>query len=280
MATNVQDRVASSAGSDRTSGRDIETIVEEFTGEPALAQDLTPAAGPDASASLTPRAKSSLAKKLAKSLGFHSHKDDTSDTAAAKKAGPGQKSSPAEPDAKQQSERGVHFTSQDFSNRPVSGAGAPHPAATLAASTRTSSSSSAADKQLVAGMSGNGKYISPFLSAQHQPSGALTEVSTFYSPTSSFNSVASSRVPKALSASLDDDGSQMRKSRMAPGNPMSYSGDLEQMRHRPSMLEQTSGEEHTVSGILSAKSHRSSALSLKSMDGRHTHVVSVCNNHP
>ncbi len=89
MATHVEGRVVSSTGSDRTSGRDIDTIreVDEFTGEPAPSQDSGSSAGPDTSVVLTPRAKSSLAKKLAKSLGFHSHKDSTLDATAKRRAG-------------------------------------------------------------------------------------------------------------------------------------------------------------------------------------------------
>lgn len=258
----MQGRVASST-SDRTSSRDIETIVEEFSGEPAQTQEISTEAASDASASLTPRAKSSLAKKLAKSLGFHGHKDSKSEAPTVEKAGPEQHSPQIESGAKQ-SDRGVHFTSQTAQERPASASSA------AAAGTRTSSSSSAADKQILLGTNGNVKYVSPFQTAQQQPSGALSEAGAFYSPTSSFNSVASSRVPKALSASLDDDASQLRRSRMAPGNnPQSQSGDLEQMKRKPSVLEQASEEDRTVSGILSAKSRRSSTTySVRSVDGK------------
>lgn len=263
MATHVEGRVVSSTGSDRTSGRDIDTIreVDEFSGEPAPSQD---SGSSDTSVVLTTRAKSSLAKKLAKSLGFHSHKDSTLDATAHKKAGTEQHER-QERDDKQSPDRGVHFNSQTTSDRPAS---VTKSVVTVAASTVASSGSSTADKQAVSGTGGNGKYVSPFQTAQHQPSGTLTEASAFYSPNSSFNSVASGRVPSALSASLDDDGSQMRKSRMAPGNPLSYSGDLEQLKPRPSMPDQPAGDERTASGVLSAKSRRSSAYSLKSMDGK------------
>jgi hypothetical protein len=272
MASHVEGRVVSNTGSDRTSGRDIETIreVDEFSGEPAPSQGSGSSAGPDTSAVLTSRAKSSLAKKLAKSLGFHSHKDSTLNATADKRAGSEQHER-QEPDDKQSSDRGVHFNSQTTSDRPASVAKSVVP---LVASTGTFSGSSAADKQAFPGTGGNGKYVSPFQTAQHQPSGTLTEASAFYSPNSSFNSVASGRVPKALSASLDDDGSQMRKSRMAPGNPLSYSGDLEQLKPKPSMPDQPAGDERTASGRLSAKSRRSSAISLKSMDGKLIHSPS------
>ena len=268
MATHVEGRVVSSTGSDRTSGRDIDTIreVDEFSGEPAPSQDSGSSAGPDTSVALTPRAKSSLAKKLAKSLGFHSHKDSTLDTTANKRAGSEQHER-QEQDAKQSPDREVHFNSQTSSDHPAS---VTKSVVTLAASTGTSSGSNTA----FSSTGGNGKYVSPFQTAQHQPSGTLTEASAFYSPNSSFNSVASGRVPKALSASLDDDGSQMRKSRMAPGNPLSYSGDLEQLKPKPSMLDQPAGDERAASGVLSAKSRRSSAFSLKSMDGKPIHSPS------
>ena len=266
MATHVEGRVVSSTGSDRTSGRDIDTIreVDEFTGEPAPSQDSGSSAGPDTSVVLTPRAKSSLAKKLAKSLGFHSHKDSTLDATAKRRAGSEQHER-QEQDDKQSPDRGVHFNSQTTSDRPAS---VTKSVVTVTASTGASADSSTPDKQAVSGTGGNGKYVSPFQTAQHQPSGTLTEASAFYSPNSSFNSVASGRVPKAMSASLDDDGSQMRKSRMAPGNPLSYSGELEQLKPKPSMPDQPAGDERTASGVLSAKSRRSSAYSLKSMDGK------------
>ncbi|KAL0031206.1 hypothetical protein WJX77_009499 [Trebouxia sp. C0004] len=240
MATHVESRVVSSTGSDRTSGRDIETIreVDEFSGEPAPSQDSGSSAGHDTSGALTPRAKSSLAKKLAKSLGFHSHKDSTRDATANKRAASEQHER-QEPDDKQSPDRGVHFNSQTTSDRPAS---VTKSVVTLVASSGTSSGSTAADKQAFPGTGGNAN------------------------PNSSFNSVASGRVPKALSASLDDDSSQMRKSRMAPGNPLSYSGDLEQLKPKPSMPDQPAGDERTASGMLSAKSRRSSAYSLKSMD--------------
>ena len=262
MATHVEGRVVSSTGSDRTSGRDIDTIreVDEFSGEPAPSQDSGSSAGPDTSVVLIPRAKSSLAKKLAKSLGFHSHKDSTLDATANNRAA-------SEQDDKQSPDRGVHFNSQTTSDRPAS---VTKSVVTVTASTGASADSSTPDKQAVSGTGGNGKYVSPFQTAQHQPSGTLTEASAFYSPNSSFNSVASGRVPKAMSASLDDDGSQMRKSRMAPGNPLSYSGDLEQLKPKLSMPDQPAGDERTASGVLSAKSRRSSAYSLKSMDGKLT----------
>ena len=275
MATHVEGRVVSSTGSDRTSGRDIDTIreVDEFSGEPAPSQDSGSSAGPDTSIVLTPRAKSSLAKKLAKSLGFHSHKDSTLDATANKRVGSEQHERQEQVD-KQSPDRGVHFNSQTTSDRPAS---VTKSVVTLAASTGASSGSSTVDKQALSGTGGNGKYVSPFQTAQHQPSGTLTEASAFYNPNSSFNSVASGRVPKALSASLDDDGSQMRKSRMAPGNPLSYSGDLEQLKPKPSMPDQPAGDERTASGVLSAKSRRSSAYSLKSMDGKPIHSPSLVN---
>lgn len=263
MAAHVQDRVASIAGSDRTSGRDIDTIreVEEFSGEPAPSQDSSSSIVLDTSAASTPRAKSSLAKKFAKSLGFHSHKDSAGDGNAAKKAGPPQDGH-QDSDGMQNSERGVHFDGQATPDRPAT-------AISAAATSRVSSVSTGSDKPTASVATGNGKYLSPFETAQPQPSGALTEASAFYSPTSSFNSVASSRVPKALSASLDDEGSQMRKSRMAPGYPLSSSGELEQLKAKPSMLDQIPGEDRTVSGILSTKSRHSSAYSVKSTDGMH-----------
>lgn len=268
MAAHVQDRVASNTGSDRTSGRDIDTIreVEEFSGEPAPSQDSSSSVRLDTSASSTPRAKSSLAKKFAKSLGFHSHKDSAGDGNAGKKAGPPH--GHQDPDGKQNSERGVHFDGQTTPDRPAT-------ATSAAATSRVSSVSTGGDKPTTSAASGNEKYVSPFQTAQPQPSGALTE-SAFYSPTSSFNSVASSRVPKALSASLDDEGSQMRKSRMAPGYPLSSSGDLEQLKSKPSMLDQISGEDRTASGILSTKSRHSSAYSVKSTDGMHIIACLLC----
>ena len=261
MAANAQGRVNSITDtSERTSTREIETIVEEFSGEPELAQDAN--AGSRADVSLTPRAKSSLAKKLAKSLGFHTHsKESTSET----DAGLQHQSQQSSSDGKAQSERGVHFNSQASSGSGLTGGA---PSATLATTSRDASGSSSIDKQSAASLNNHSKFVSPFQTAQHQPSTTLTEASAFYSPTSSFNSVGSGRMSKAMSASMDDDGSQMRKSRLAPGNPQSYSGDLEQMKPRPSMLDQAPLDDRTASGLLAGKSRRSSAISLKSMDGK------------
>ena len=261
MDSHVQQRVASATGSERTNSRDIETIVEEFTGDPGQSQELSTDVKPADSAALTPRAKSSLAKKLAKSLGFHSQKDSTTE---AKKAGSDNADQSADAKAKQSTDRGVHFTSQ----------AAPRDSFAQGAA---SSGSSATDKPAQAGTSGNVKYISPFQSAQ--PSGVLADMSGFYSPTSSFNSVASSsKVPKALSASLDEDASQLRKSRMGPGGLQSQSGDLEHLKAKASMLDGNSADERNASGVLSAKSRRSSAYSLKSMDGRHPAILQL--SHP
>ena len=264
MAANAQGRVNSITDTERISGREIETIVEEFSGETALAHDANLVSRADVS--LTPRTKSSLAKKLAKSLGFHSHsKESTSESGATNSPGSQHQSQQPSSDAKAQSERGVHFNAQASSGSGLSGSA---PSATLAISPRDASGSSSTDRQSAPSLNSHSKYVSPFQTAQHQPSTTLTEASAFYSPTSSFNSVGSGRMSKAMSASMDGDGSQMRKSRLAPGNPQSYSGDLEQMKPRPSMLEQAPVDDRTTSGLLSGKSRRSSAISLKSMDGK------------
>ena len=267
MATNLQGRVGSTTDSERTSGREIETIVEEFSGEPVIVLDATSKAPADTS--LTPRAKSSLAKKFVKSLGFHSHsKDSTSESSSpSKSTGSQQQGQQASPDAKVQPERGVHFTSQTLSSDSLTGSGL---SANPAASSQAVSISSGA----ATSSSSHAKYVSPFQSAQHQPSGTLTEASAFYSPNSSFNSVGSGKTARAVSASLDDDNSQTRKSRLASGNFQSYSGDLDQMKPRLGLLEQASVDDRSASGVLSGKSRRSSAISLKSMDGEH-HVMTL-----
>ena len=281
MATNVQGRLGSTTDSERTPGREIETIVEEFSGDPVLVLCATAKAPADAS--LTPRTKSSLAKKFAKTLGLHSHSKDSASESSSLNKIPGsqQQGQQASPDAKAQADRGVHFTSQTHSSSSLTGSNP-------VSSSQAVSSSSVVDKESAAQAvsSSHAKYVSPFQSAQHQPSGALTEVSAFYSPTSSFNSVGSGKTSMAMSASLDDDGSQMRKSRLAPGNPYSYSADLEQMKPKLGLLEQASADERSTSGLLSGKSRRSSAISLKSMDGeRHVlisqphHCSSPANSH-
>lgn len=264
MTTNVQGRVASTTESERASGREIETIVEEFSGEPGVVLDAAPKAPADAS--LTPRTKSSLAKKFAKSLGFHSHSKDSP-------PGPGsrQQGQQASPDAKAQSDRGVHFTSQTLSSSSTTGSNVP----TNLASNPQAESSSGAVKQSATSSGSQAKFVSPFQSAQHQPSGALTEAGTFYSPTSSFNSMGSSKTAMAMSASLDDDSSQMRKSRLASGNLHSSSADLDQTKPKFGLMEQASGDERSVSGVLSGKSRRSSALSMRSMDGTPSCLVAA-----
>ena len=262
MATNVQGRIGSTTDSERTPGREIETIVEEFSGDPVLVLEATAKAPVDAS--LTPRTKSSLAKKFAKTLGFHSHSKDSAAESSSLHKNPGsqQQGLQSSPDAKVQADRGVHFTNQTQSSSSLTGSS---PSANLA----SVANGNMVDKQPATQpvSSSHAKYVSPFQSAQHQPSGALTEASAFYSPTSSFNSVGSGKTSMAMSASLDDDGSQMRKSRLAPGNPYSYSADLEQMKPKLGLLEQPSTDERSTSGLLSGKSRRSSAISLKSMDG-------------
>lgn len=285
MATNVQGRVGSTTDSERTPGREIETIVEEFSGDPVLILDATAKAPADAS--LTPRTKSSLAKKFAKTLGFHSHSKDSVLESSSLNKNPGsqQQGQQASPDAKAQADRGVHFTGQSHSSSSLTGSST---FANAVSSSQAVSSGSVVDKQSAtqAFSSSHAKYVSPFQSAQHQPSGTLTEASAFYSPTSSFNSVGSGKTSMAMSASLDDDGSQMRKSRLAPGNPYSCSGDLEQMKPKLGLLEQASADDRSASGLLSGKSRRSSAISLKSMDGeRHVstsqqhHCSSPANSH-
>ena len=273
MATNVQSRVGSTTNNERTPGREIETIVEEFSGDPVLVLDATAKAPADAS--MTPRTKSSLAKKFAKTLGLHSHSKDRAMESSSPSKHPGseQQGQQVSPDAKVQGDRGVHFTHQTQSSSSLTGSS---PSANLASSLQAVSSGSVVDKQSAtqAVSSSHARYVSPFQSAQHQPSGTLTEASAFYSPTSSFNSVGSGKTSMAMSASLDDDGSQMRKSRLAPGNPYSYSGDLEQMKPKLSLLEQASTDDRSASGMLSGKSRRSSAISLKSMDGERNVLIS------
>ena len=272
MATNIQGRVGSTTDSERTSGREIETIVEEFSGDPVLV--LNAAAKAPADVSLTPRTKSSLAKKFAKTLGLHGHSKDSASESSSlnKNQASQQQGQQAPPDAKIQADRGVHFTSQTLSSGSLTGSS---PSANLVSSPQAVPSSSVIDKQPAPSSGSHAKYVSPFQSAQHQPSGALTEASAFYSPTSSFNSVGSGKTSKAMSASLDDEGSQMRKSRLAPGNPYSYSGDLEQMKPKLSLLEQASTDDRSASGLLSGKSRRSSAISLKSMDGERNVLIST-----
>ena len=273
MAAHVQGRVASTTDSERISGREIETIVEEFSGEPGPAQDGSSSASADAV--VTPRTKSSLAKKLAKSLGFHSHsKDSTSESSVAKTPGFKQKEQQQSPESKVIPERGVHFTDSASSGAEVA---ADASSAALASSPRATSNTSSADKPSALTSAGAGKFVSPFQAAQHQPSG--TESSAFYSPTSSFNSVGSGRMSKAMSASLEDEGSQMRKSRLAPGNPQSYSGDLEQIKPRLNLLQQAFEDDRTASGLLSGKSRRSSAVSLKDMDGENSAAI-LCSKSP
>lgn len=254
MAANVQGRVASTTDSERPSGREIETIVEEFSDEPVIVSDAPSKAATDAS--LTPRTKSSLAKKFAKSLGFHSQSKDSAPRSQ-------QQGHQASPDATGQPDRGVHFFTQTVSSSSATGSDAP----TSLASNPEAATSGGAVKQAAPSSGGHAKFVSPFQSAQHQPSGTLTDASAFYSPTSSFNSIGSGKTAMAMSASLDDDSSQMRKSRLAPGNFQSYSADLDQMKPKLSLMEQASGDERTVSSVLSGKSRRGSAISLRSMDG-------------
>lgn len=270
MATNVQGRVGSTTDSERTPGREIETIVEEFSGDPVLLLDTTAKATADAS--LTPRTKSSLAKKFAKTLGFHSHSKDGASESSSLPTNPGSQlqGQQASPGAKSQTDRGVHFTSSTQSGSSVTGNS---PSTSLASISQVESSSNVVNKQPAPSSSSHATYVSPFQSAQHQPSGVLTEASAFYSPTSSFNSIGSGKTQRAMSASLDDDGSQMRKSRLAPGNFHSYSGDLEQMKPKLGLLEQAPADERSASGMLSGKSRRSSAISLKSMDGEHHPLI-------
>ena len=271
MATNVQGRVGSTTDSERTPGREIETIVEEFSGDPVLLLDTTAKAPADAS--LTPRTKSSLAKKFAKTLGFHSHSKDGASESSSLSTNPGSQlqGQQASPGAKSQIDRGVHFTSSTPSGSSITGNS---PSTTVASLSKADSSSNVVNKQPVPSSNSHATYVSPFQSAQHQPSGMLTEASAFYSPTSSFNSIGSGKTQRAMSASLDDDGSQMRKSRLAPGNFHSYSGDLEQMKPKLGLLEQAPADEKSASGMLSGKSRHSSAISLKSMDGEHQPVIS------
>lgn len=255
MASHVQHRVASASGSDRANSREIETIVEEFSSEPGQSQEISTDAQSGDASPMTPRARSSLAKKLAKSLGFHSHKDSATGMQKAKSGSLFQTTWLWSKIA--YLTLGLCCAGQPSTGRPDS----------MSASTGTSPASSVTDKPAQAGAGANAQYVSPFQSAQLQPS-TLTELS-FNSPTSSLNSSASSmKVPKAHSASLDDAANLSRKSRMKPASiPQSLSGDLEQLKSRAGALDQGSADDRSASGILSAKSCRSSAYSLKSMDG-------------
>lgn len=240
-----------SAGSARTdnnashsSNRDIETIVEEFTGESSPGAR-TPTSAESSSSLVTPTAKSSLAKKLAKSLGFSGNsKASTSEGSPSRSAtGAGDRQN----DSKQQSDRGVHF------------GGASQNAAMQGATVSTSAPPAAIPSTL-SGNSGStqtAKVVSPFQNVQETT--LKGESSTFYSPSTSFISVISSRPSKAMSSTLEEEASQARKSPLGLANLATRSGELvETKKGRLTLLESPPGDERTASGGLAGKSRRSS----------------------
>lgn len=216
--------------------RDIETIVEEFTGDSSPGAR-TPTSAESTASPVTPSSKSSLAKKLAKSLGFSSKTSSSEGNTAKAAVGPNHHST--EP---QQPDRGVQFVaSQHAAVQEASWSSSATPAA-------LSSTDGAAQAT---------KVVSPFQSAQQ--TALRGESPMFYSPSTSFVSVISSRPSKAMSSTLEEEASQARKSPLGLTNLATRSGELaETKKGRLTLLESPLGDERTASGTLAAKSRRSS----------------------
>ena len=240
MAFSEPGRADSTAS--HSSNREIETIVEEFTGEVSPGAR-TPTSTESTSSPLTPRAKSSLAKKLAKSLGFSSNgKASSSESNTSKAFGDGDRAA-IPSDTKQNLDRNVRF-------------GEASQNAAMQESTWSTTTNSAA---VVSGNSGNAgpsqtaAFVSPF-----QHAAVRGESSLFYSPSNSFVSAISSKPSKAMSSTLEEEASQARKSPLGLANPATRSGELEMRKGKLALLDPPSGDERTTSGNLAAKSRRSS----------------------
>lgn len=230
-----------------TSSREIQTIVEEFTAEPAQVSTAAFQGSPEpAATAVTPRSKSGLAKKLAKSLGFSSHSKASSPEGIAAKQGTQQASSQSPPDSPQQQlDKSVHFGD------------AAHRQQTAVQDTALPRNTGSEAVTLIsANATQSSKVISPFQSISDQAGKA--ESVTFYSPSPSFSSVLSSRPSKAMSSNLDEEASQARRSPLGLPSGATTSGELEMRKSKSTMLEQHSADERTVSGGLAAKSRRSS----------------------
>lgn len=223
-----------------SSNREIETIVEEFTGELSPGAR-TPTSTESTSTALTPRSKSSLAKKLAKSLGFSSSK--ASDSSITKSIVGGDK---RPVDSTQQSDRNVHFggESQTAAVQDTVAPTSAMPAAVLKATPGNT------------GLSQEPKYVSPFQNAQE--TAVRGDSSLFYSPSASFVSVISSRPSKAMSSTLEEEASQARKSPLGITSVPTRSGELDTKRGRLALLDSASGDKRSASGGLDTKSRRSS----------------------
>lgn len=243
MAFSEPGRADSTAS--HSSNREIETIVEEFTGEVSPGAR-TPTSAESDRSPLTPRAKSSLAKKLAKSLGFSSNSQaSSSECKTTKSFGDGDRAA-VPSDLKQNSDRNVRF------------GGASQNAAMQEStwSTTTKSTAVMSVNSGSAGPSQTATFVSPFQRAQE--AAVRGESSLFYSPPTSFVSAISSKPSKAMSSTLEEEASQARKSPLGLANPATRSGELEMRKGKLALLDPLCGEERTTSGSLAAKSRRSS----------------------
>ena len=250
-----------------TSSREIQTIVEEFTAEPAQVSTAAVQSSPEpAATAVTPRSKSGLAKKLAKTLGFSSHSKASSTEGTAAKQGAQQaKSQTLLDDSQQQLDRNVHFGD------------AAHHQQTAVQDTALPRNTGSAAVTLISGSASQApKVVSPFQSISDQ-AGKADSV-TFYSPSPSFSSVLSSRPSKAMSSNLDEEASQARRSPLGLPNPTTKSGELETRKSKTMLLEQNSADERTVSGGLAAKSRRSSLTYSVKSSGESWLCLLICSD--